>query len=65
MDEKTKAIVDGLIKTYADTTGTKISIPGCDKDSAEFKYIQFDEMPKFTKKHRSAMAKYLTPSVWM
>ena len=60
VDEKTKAIVDGLIKTYSETTGTKISVPGCDKDSPEFKYIKFEEFPKFTKKHRSAM-QYLTP----
>lgn len=64
VDEKTKKIVQGLMDTYAKTTGTKFHVDGCDKDSAEFKYLTFDECPKFTSKHRSAMAKTVTPALW-
>ena len=64
VDEKTKAIVNGLVKTYTETTGTKVHIDGCEKDSTEFKYITFDEFPKFTSKHRSLMKKHLTPEIW-
>lgn len=33
------------------------------KDSKDFKYVLFSELPKFTPGHRSAMAKFLTPEV--
>lgn len=33
------------------------------KDSKDFKYVTFTELPKFTPAHRSAMAKFLTPEV--
>mmetsp|Transcript_27784 Transcript_27784/g.26597 ORF Transcript_27784/g.26597 Transcript_27784/m.26597 type:complete len:475 (-) Transcript_27784:400-1824(-) len=34
------------------------------KNSKDFKYVSFSELPKFTPAHRSAMAKYLTPEVF-
>jgi len=34
------------------------------KNSKDFMYLQFDERPAFTDKHRSAMAKYLTPEIF-
>ena len=33
------------------------------KDSKDFKYVTFSELPKFTPGHRSAMAKFLTAEV--
>jgi creatine kinase len=37
---------------------------GDTKDSADFKYLTFDAVPTFTDKHRSAMAKHLTPELF-
>lgn len=34
------------------------------KDTKDFKYVTFTELPKFTPAHRSAMAKYLTSSLF-
>ena len=64
VDVETKKIVEDLVKSYSETTGTKVHVDGCEKDSAEFKYITFDEYPKFTAKHRSLMKKHLTPEIW-
>ena len=61
---KTMKTVQGLLDTYAKTTGTKFHADGDIKDSKDFVYVTFDECPKFTKKHRSAMAKFTTPEVW-
>ena len=33
------------------------------KDSKDFKYVLFSELPTFTPAHRSAMAKFLTAEV--
>ena len=50
----------GFDDPYLKYGGTYATDP---KDSADFKYVQFTEMPKFTPAHKSAMAKYLTPEV--
>ena len=34
------------------------------KNTDDFKYLNFSEVPKFTEAHRSAMAKFLTPEVF-
>lgn len=34
------------------------------KNSDDFKYLIFEDVPKFTPAHRSAMAKYLTPELF-
>ena len=34
------------------------------KNTDGFTYMQFDQVPQFTSKHRSAMAKHLTPAVF-
>jgi len=34
------------------------------KNSTDFKYIKFDQRPNFTDKHRSAMARHLTPELF-
>ena len=39
------------------------SYGGDPKDSRDFKYVTFSELPKFSDAHRSAMAKYLTTEV--
>jgi creatine kinase len=57
-------IVDGLFKTYKETTGTSFTFEKDPKDGTDFKYCTFSECPKFTDKHKSAMAKYCTPELW-
>jgi creatine kinase len=59
-----KEIVDGLLTTYAETTGTKFELLGDAKDTEEFKYFTLSEAPKFTDKHRSAMSKTLTAEMF-
>ena len=59
-----KEIVDGLLATYAETTGTKFELLGDAKDTEEFKYFTLSEAPKFTDAHRSAMKKHLTPELY-
>lgn len=38
--------------------------PDDPKNTKDFKYLIFDELPRFTPKHRSAMAKHLTQEVF-
>eukprot|EP01038_Epipyxis_sp_PR26KG_P016851 gene16851-23083_t len=40
------------------------SYAGDVKDTNDFKYLTFAELPKFTDKHKSLMAKVLTPEVF-
>lgn len=40
------------------------SYAGDSKDSADFKYVTFTELPAFTDKHKSAMAKHLTAELF-
>lgn len=40
------------------------SYKGDPKDSSDFKYVIFDEIPKLTKDHKSLMAKTLTPELF-
>lgn len=40
------------------------SYAGDAKDSADFKYVTFSELPKFTPAHKSAMAKFLTADLF-
>lgn len=40
------------------------SYAGDPKDTADFKYVKFTEVPKLTPAHKSAMAKYLTPELF-
>lgn len=40
------------------------SYEGDPKDSADFKYVTWTELPKFTPAHRSLMAKHLTPELF-
>lgn len=40
------------------------SYAGDAKDTKDFKYVTFIELPKFTEKHKSAMAKHLTQEVF-
>jgi creatine kinase len=60
----TMKIVQDLISTYGKTTGTKFHQGGDIKDTEDFVYLTFDECPKFTDKHRSAMSKFVTPELW-
>jgi creatine kinase len=60
----TMEIVEGLIKDYKDSTGSNFTTGGDVKDGPDFKYVAFTECPKFTDKHKSAMAKYTTPELW-
>jgi len=60
----TMEIVDGLFKTFKETTGTAFTFENDPKDGPDFKYATFTECPKFTDKHKSAMAKYTTPALW-
>jgi len=53
-----------LIAGYVADSGTKCSTNGDVKDTAEFKYVTFDECPKFTGKHKSAMSKTVTPALF-
>jgi len=62
--KSTKEIVDGLLSSYAETTGTKFTLAGDPKDTDDFKYFQLSEAPKFTDKHRSFMKKYMTPELY-
>ena len=59
-DGKVDISAPGFDDPYLKYGGTYATDP---KDSADFKYVQFTEMPKFTPAHKSAMAKYLTPEV--
>jgi creatine kinase len=34
------------------------------KNTADFKYVEFAELPKFTEAHKSAMAKFLSPEIF-
>ena len=34
------------------------------KNTTDFKYVEYSEVPKFTDAHKSAMAKFLTPEVF-
>jgi creatine kinase len=38
--------------------------PADPKDTEEFRYINFTELPPFTDKHKSLMRKTLTPEIW-
>jgi hypothetical protein len=40
------------------------SYAGDAKDAPDFKYLTFTEVPKFTDKHKSLMAKTLTPELF-
>lgn len=40
------------------------SYTGDAKDAPDFKYLTFSEVPKFTDKHKSLMAKTLTPELF-
>ena len=40
------------------------SYAGDSKDTADFKYITYTELPKFSQIHKSAMAKFLTQEVF-
>jgi creatine kinase len=40
------------------------SYAGDDKDSTDFKYLSFSELPKFGPEHKSAMSRYLTPELF-
>jgi hypothetical protein len=40
------------------------SYAGDAKDAPDFKYLSFTEVPKFTDKHKSLMAKTLTPELF-
>jgi len=60
----TMKAVQGLLDNYAKTTGTKFHAGGDVKDTEDFVYVTFDECPKFTDKHRSAMSKFTTPELW-
>ena len=41
-----------------------LASPPDPKDSEDFKYITFTQLPPFTPKHTSLMCKYLTPELW-
>ena len=34
------------------------------KDTEDFKFLTFSEIPPFTSKHRSLMAKFMSPGIW-
>merc|ERR1711865_1115265 len=55
---------DALIADYVAATGTKLTTGVDVKDSDDFDYARFDECPKFTDKHKSAMSKFCTPELW-
>merc|ERR1719446_1025592 len=57
-------IVEGLFKTFKETTGTAFTFENDPKDGPDFTYVRFDECPKFTDKHKSAMSKFTTPELW-
>ena len=40
------------------------SYAGDPKDTDDFKYVTFTEVPKFTEQHKSAMARHLTPELF-
>ena len=39
-------------------------VRGDSKDTAEFKYFTYPNLPKWTAKHKSAMSKRVTPAMW-
>merc|ERR1711967_58488 len=55
---------DALLADYKASTGTKFTSGVDAKDSDDFTYVRFDECPKFTDKHKSAMSKFTTPELW-
>ncbi|KAJ1491143.1 hypothetical protein T484DRAFT_1775574 [Baffinella frigidus] len=42
----------------------KAASPADAKDTADMKFYTFTELPPFTAKHKSLMAKHLTPELW-
>lgn len=60
-DEEGKVALEKVEDPYLAYGGTYAGDP---KDSADFKYLTFTEVPKFSDKHRSAMSKHLTPEVF-
>lgn len=60
-DEEGKVALEKVEDPYLAYGGTYAGDP---KDTADFKYITFSEVPKFTENHRSAMKKHLTPELF-
>jgi creatine kinase len=60
-DEEGKVALEKVEDPYLAYGGAYNGDP---KDTADFKYVTFSEVPKFSDKHRSAMCKHLTPEVF-
>ena len=60
-NEEGKVDLSGLEDPYLAYGGAYGEDP---KNTPDFKYVEFSEVPKFSDKHRSAMAKHLTPEVF-
>lgn len=60
-DADGKVALSKVSDPYLQYGGTYLGDP---KDTADFKYVTFTEVPKFTDKHKSAMAKHLTPEIF-
>ena len=50
-----------IVKHYLDYGGLYL---GDVKDTEDFKYVTFKELPQFTAAHKSLMAKHLTPEIF-
>ncbi len=60
-DADGKVALDKVQDPYLKYGGAYLGDP---KDSADFKYVTFTELPKFTPAHKSLMAKTLTPELF-
>ena len=60
-DAEGKVAMDKITDPYLMYGGLYAGDP---KDSSDFKYVAFNELPKFTDKHKSLMSKVLTQEVF-
>ena len=60
-DSNGDIIIDLVDDSYLKYGGSYCGDP---KDTIDFKYVKFTEIPKLTPAHKSAMAKYLTPEIF-
>lgn len=60
-DSNGDIVIDIIDDSYLKYGGSYYGDP---KDTVDFKYVKFTEIPKLTPAHKSAMAKYLTPEIF-
>ena len=63
-EDAEKAAANGIVASEDQYLKFGGSYEGDSKDTNDFKYITYSELPKFSQIHKSAMAKFLTQEVF-